>query len=373
MINLLVLKETVDSEKRVALVPDEIKKYLDFGFKVTIEKDAGIEAGFLNEDYKKQNADITQNIKKSISESDIIIKIQKPELSIIKEMKTGTILMGLLSPKKNSSENTLYNNNKISAFALENIPRITRAQDKDVLSSQSNLSGYKAVLDAAHEYSKSFPMMMTAAGTVTPAKVLVLGAGVAGLQAIATAKRLGAVVSAYDVRLAAKEEVESLGAKFIVFDEEVLKKSQTEGGYAKEMSADYKKKQEKALEEAIPENDIIICTALIPNKTAPRLIPKKIIEKMKPESVIVDLAVETGGNAELSEVDKIVKYKGVKIIGYSNYPSRIAGDSSTLFSKNVFNFIKILVDKESKKININLEDEIIAKTLISHEGKSINL
>ena len=188
MINLLVLKETVDSEKRVALVPDEIKKYLDFGFKVTIEKDAGIEAGFLNEDYKKQNADITQNIKKSISESDIIIKIQKPELSIIKEMKAGTILMGLLSPKKNSSENTLYNNNKISAFALENIPRITRAQDKDVLSSQSNLSGYKAVLDAAHEYSKSFPMMMTAAGTVTPAKVLVLGAGVAALQAIATAK-----------------------------------------------------------------------------------------------------------------------------------------------------------------------------------------
>ena len=373
MINLLVLKETVDSEKRVALVPDEIKKYLDFGFKVTIEKDAGIEAGFLNEDYRKQNADITQNVKKSVRESDIIIKIQKPELSIIKEMKAGTILMGLLSPKKNSSENTLYNNNKISAFALENIPRITRAQDKDVLSSQSNLSGYKAVLDAAHEYSKSFPMMMTAAGTVTPAKVLVLGAGVAGLQAIATAKRLGAVVSAYDVRLAAKEEVESLGAKFIVFDEEVLKKSQTEGGYAKEMSADYKKKQEKALEEAIPENDIIICTALIPNKTAPRLIPKKIIEKMKPESVIVDLAVETGGNAELSEVDKIVKYKGVKIIGYSNYPSRIAGDSSTLFSKNVFNFIKILVDNESKKIKINLEDEIIVKTLISHQGKLMNL
>ena len=373
MINLLVLKETVYREKRVALVPDEIKKYLDFGFKVTIAKDAGIEAGFLNEDYRKQNADITQNVKKSIKESDIIVKIQKPEPGIIKEMKTGTILMGLLSPKKNSSENVLYNKKKISAFALENIPRITRAQDKDVLSSQSNLAGYKAVLDAAYEYSKSFPMMMTAAGTVIPAKVLVLGAGVAGLQAIATAKRLGAVVSAYDVRLAAKEEVESLGAKFIVFDEEVLKKSQTEGGYAKEMSADYKKKQEKALEEAIPENDIVICTALIPNKLAPRLISKKIIEKMKPESVIVDLAVETGGNAELSEVNKIVKYKGVKIIGYSNYPSRIAGDSSTLFSRNVFNFIKILVDKESKKIKINLEDEIILKTLISHQGKLMNL
>ena len=373
MTNLRVLKDTIENEKRVALVPDDIKKYLDFGFNITIEKNAGIDSGFLDKDYKKENANVSQNIKKSIKESDIIINIQKPELSIIKEMKAGTILMGLLSPKKKSSENTLYNNNKISAFALENIPRITRAQDKDVLSSQSNLSGYKAVLDAAHEYSKSFPMMMTAAGTVTPAKVLVLGAGVAGLQAIATAKRLGAVVSAYDVRLAAKEEVESLGAKFIVFDEEVLKKSQTEGGYAKEMSADYKKKQEKALEEAIPENDIIICTALIPNKTAPRLIPKKIIEKMKPESVIVDLAVETGGNAELSEVDKIVKYKGVKIIGYSNYPSRIAGDSSTLFSKNVFNFIKILVDKESKKIKINLEDEIIAKTLISHQGKLMNL
>ena len=216
-------------------------------------------------------------------------------------------------------------------------------------------------------------MMMTAAGTVTPAKVLVLGAGVAGLQAIATAKRLGAVVSAYDVRLAAKEEVESLGAKFIVFDEEVLKKSQTEGGYAKEMSAGYKKKQEKALEESIPENDIIICTALIPNKPAPKLISKKIIEKMKPESIIIDLAVETGGNAELSEVDKIIKHKGVKIIGYSNYPSRIPGDSSSLFSKNVFNFVKILIDNENKKIKINLEDEIIAKTLISHQGKLMNL
>ncbi len=373
MINLLVLKETVYGEKRVALVPDEIKKYLDLGFKVTIEKDAGIGAGFLNEDYKKQNANISQNVEKSIKESDIIIKIQKPDPRIIKEMKNGAILIGLLSPKKNSSENTFYNKKKIYAFALENIPRITRAQDKDVLSSQSNLSGYKAVLDAAHEYSKSFPMMMTAAGTVTPAKVLVLGAGVAGLQAIATAKRLGAVVSAYDVRLAAKEEVESLGAKFIVFDEEVLQKNKTEGGYAKEMSADYKKKQEKALEKAIPENDIIICTALIPNKPAPKLISKKIIEKMKPESVIVDLAVETGGNAELSETDKIIKHKGVKIIGYSNYPSRIPGDSSTLFSKNVFNFIKILIDNESKKIKINLEDEIIAKTLISHQGKLMNL
>ena len=373
MINLLVLKETLESEKRVALVPDEIKKYSDFGFKVTIEKDAGIKSGFLNEDYKKQNANISQNIKESIKESDIIIKVQKPEPSIIKEIKAGTILMGLLSPKKNSSENTLYNKKKISAFALENIPRITRAQDKDVLSSQSNLAGYKAVLDAAYEYSKSFPMMMTAAGTIMPAKVLVLGTGVAGLQAIATAKRLGAVVSAYDVRLAAKEEVESLGAKFIVFDEEVLKKSQTEGGYAKEMSVGYKKKQEKALEESIPENNIIICTALIPNKPAPRLISKKIIEKMKPGSVIVDLAVETGGNAELSEVDKIVKHKGVKIIAYSNYPSRIPGDSSTLFSRNVFNFIKILIDNENKKIKINLEDEIIVKTLISHQGKLMNL
>jgi len=373
MINLLVLKETVENEKRVALVPDEIKKYIDLGIKVFIEKDAGINAGFSNEDYKKQNANISQNIKNSIKQSDIVVKIQKPEPNTIKEMKNGAILMGLLNPKKGSSDNRLYNKKKISAFALENIPRITRAQDKDVLSSQSNLAGYKAVLDAAYEYSKSFPMMMTAAGTVTPAKVLVLGAGVAGLQAIATAKRLGAIVSAYDVRLAAKEEVESLGAKFIVFDEQILKQSQTEGGYAKEMASDYKKKQEQALEKAIPENDIIICTALIPNKPAPKLISKKIIEKMKPESIIVDLAVETGGNADLSEIDKIINHKGVKIIGYSNYPSRISGDSSILFSKNIFNFIKILIDNENKKIKINLDDEIIAKTLISHQGKLMNL
>ena len=373
MINLLVLKETIENEKRVALVPDEIKKYSDLGIKVFIEKDAGAKAGFSDENYKKLSANITQNIKKTIKESDIVIKVQKPEPNIINEMKKGSFLLGLLTPSKKSSENTLYNKKKISAFALENIPRITRAQDKDVLSSQSNLAGYKAVLDAAYEYTKSFPMMMTAAGTVTPSKVLVLGEGVAGLQAIATAKRLGAVVSAYDVRLAAKEEVESLGAKFVVFDEEILKKNQTEEGYAKEMTSDYKKKQERALEEAIPENDIIICTALIPNKPAPRLISKKIIEKMKPESVIIDLAVESGGNAELSEKDKIVNHKGVKIIGYSNYPSRIPGDSSTLYSKNIFNFIKILIDNESKKIKIDLKDEIIAKTLISHEGKLMNL
>ena len=367
------MKENSDNEKRVALVPDEIKKYSDLGFKVTVENNAGVSSGFSNEDYKKQKAIISLNIKNSIKNSDIIIMVQKPDSKIINQMKKGTIILGLLSAKKNSSEIKIYNKKNISAFALENIPRITRAQDKDVLSSQSNLAGYKAVLDAAYEYSKSFPMMMTAAGTVTPAKVLVLGAGVAGLQAIATAKRLGAIVSAYDVRLASKEEVESLGAKFIVFDEEVLKKSQTEGGYAKEMSSEYKKKQEQALENAIPENDIIICTALIPNKPAPKLISKKTIEKMKAESVIIDLAVESGGNAELSEVDKIINYKGVKIIGYSNYPSRIPGDSSTLFSKNIFNFIKILIDSESKKINIDLKDEIISNTLISHQGKMVNL
>jgi NAD(P) transhydrogenase subunit alpha len=248
-------------------------------------------------------------------------------------------------------------NNKITAFSMHLVPRTTLAQKMDALSSQSNIAGYKAVLIGASHIAKYMPLLMTAAGMIKPSKTLVIGAGVAGLQAIATAKRLGAQVSAFDVRPVVKEQVESLGAKFIVFDEEVLKKNQTEGGYAKEMSADYKKKQEKALEEAIPKNDIVICTALIPNKPAPRLISKKIIEKMKPESVIIDLAVETGGNAELSEVDKIVKHKGIKIVGYSNYPSRIPGDSSTLFSKNVFNFIKILIDNESKKIKINLEDE----------------
>jgi len=362
MINLLVLKETVDREKRVALVPDEIKKYLELGFKVTIEKDAGIKSGFLDGDYRKQNANISQNVGKSIKESDIIIKIQKPDPRIIKEMKTGTILMGLLSPKKNSSENTFYNKKKISAFALENIPRITRAQDKDVLSSQSNLSGYKAVLDAAHEYSKIFPMMMTAAGTIIPAKVLVLGTGVAGLQAIATAKRLGAVVSAYDVRLAAKEEVESLGAKFIVFDEEVLKKSQTEGGYAKEMSTEYKKKQEKALEEAIPENDIIICTALIPGKKAPTIIKKNMVENMKSGSIIYDLAAAQGGNCELTESNKIVNKNGIKIIGETNILNKIPVSASNLYARNLFSFVINLYDKENKKINI--EDEIVLKTLI---------
>ena len=373
MINLLVLKETINGEKRVALVPSEIKKYFDLGFKVTIEKDAGIYSGFTNEEYKKLNAKITDNVIKEIKDSDVVVQVRKPDLKLIKGMKNGSIIIGLLEPKKNSSENSIYNKKKISAFSMENIPRITRAQDKDVLSSQSNLSGYKAVLDAAYEYSRSFPMMMTAAGTVTPAKVLILGAGVAGLQAIATAKRLGAVVSAYDVRLAAKEEVESLGAKFIIFDKETLKTSQTKKGYAKDMGADYKKKQEQVLEKAIPENNIIICTALIPNKAAPLLISKKTLEKMQHDSVIVDLAVESGGNCELSEVDKVINHNGVKIIGYANYPSRIPGDSSTLYSRNLFNFIKILIEQETKKIKINLEDEIIEKTLIAHQGKLMNL
>ena len=364
MINLFVLKETQENEKRVALVPDEIKKYLDLGIKVFVEKDAGIKSGYSNEDYKKENALVYENVKKSIKDSDIVIKIQKPEKKILNEMKNGTILMGLLSPKKGSPENSLYNKKKISAFALENIPRITRAQDKDVLSSQSNLAGYKAVLDAAHEYSKSFPMMMTAAGTVTPAKVLVLGAGVAGLQAIATAKRLGAVVSAYDIRLASKEEVESLGAKFIVFDEEILKKSQTEGGYAKEMSAEYKKKQEQALEKAIPENDIIICTALIPGKKAPIIIKDTMIQNMQAGSVIYDLAAVQGGNTVFTEVDKIVDKNGVKIMGERNILNKLPVSASNLYAKNVFNFISNLYDKDNKKLNINLEDEIIAKTLI---------
>ena len=364
MINLFVLKETQENEKRVALVPDEIKKYLDLGIKVFVEKDAGIKSGYSNEDYKKENALVSENVKKSIKDSDIVIKIQKPEKKILNEMKNGTILMGLLSPKKGSPENSLYNKKKISAFALENIPRITRAQDKDVLSSQSNLAGYKAVLDAAHEYSKSFPMMMTAAGTVTPAKVLVLGAGVAGLQAIATAKRLGAVVSAYDIRLASKEEVESLGAKFIVFDEEILKKSQTDGGYAKEMSADYKRKQEKALEEAIPENDIIICTALIPGKKAPLIIKEDMVDNMKPGSIIYDLAATQGGNSAYTKANEIVEKKGVKIIGDSNILNKLPTSASSLYAKNLYNFVTNLYDKKNKNININLEDEIINKTLI---------
>ncbi len=287
-------------------------------------------------------------------------------------MKKGAILIGGLSALSNKKDAQAYAKAGITAFAMELVPRITRAQSMDILSSQSNLSGYKAVLDAAAEFGRAFPMMMTAAGTVAPAKVFIMGVGVAGLQAIATAKRLGAVVTATDVRPATKEQVESLGGKFLEVDAEMEKDAQTEGGYAKQMPPEYFEKQKKVVAEHIKKQDIVITTALIPDRPAPELISEEMVKTMPPGSVIVDLAVEAGGNCPLSRLGEVIEKHGVKIIGHENVPSRIATDASALYAKNLLNFITPLVDVEKKTIAIDFEDEIVKGTLIAHAGKVVH-
>jgi NAD(P) transhydrogenase subunit alpha len=278
------------------------------------------------------------------------------------------MVISQISIQNNQDSIKILNSKKISAFALELVPRITRAQDMDILSSQANLAGYHAVIDAAQEFNRVLPLFMTAAGKVTPANVLVIGAGVAGLQAIATAKRLGAVVSATDVRAATKEQVESLGGKFIMVEDDEADNAETAGGYAKEMSEDYKKKQAQLIADTVSKQDIVICTALIPGKKAPVLITEEMVSSMIPGSVVIDLAVEAGGNCPLSKMNEIVVHNGVKIVGYGNVPGRVAKDASALYAKNVFNFLSLLIDKENKNINFDFDDEIINSVLLTHDG-----
>lgn len=369
-----VLKERVADEKRVAVSPATVRAYVDLGFDVFIESEAGIESGFSDEEYETSGARISKIPLEIVSDADLVLKVQPSprdaENTELSCMKQGSSIIGLLSPFENRELFQSYSKKGINSFSMEFVPRITRAQSMDVLSSQSNLAGYRSVIEASYEYSKIFPMMITAAGTVTPTRVLILGAGVAGLQAIATAKRMGAIVSVFDVRAAAKEQVESLGGTFIeVENDENL---ETKGGYAKEASAEYKKKQSELIHSEIKRSDIVICTALIPGRRAPILVPKTMVNDMKLGSVIVDLAAINGGNCELTEVDKVVEYNNVKIVGYSNYASRVAADASTLYAKNLLNFVKLLVDKESGSIKINMEDEIIRSSLITHEGHMVN-
>ncbi len=365
---ILALKEIANNEKRVAITPDLISKYNKLGYEVLLEAGAGTNSNISDEDYKNAGVTIVDNITDIISTVDIIVKVQAPSETEIKKLsghKKDVVLVGMLNPYKNSEKNQeqekSYQDLNIKAFAVELFPRITRAQSMDVLSSQSNLVGYRAVIDAVAELDIAIPMMMTAAGTITPAKVMVLGAGVAGLQAIATAKRLGAVVSAFDVRSAAKEQVQSLGAKFIeVADDE---DGQTKAGYAKEMSDQYKKKQEQVIFDNIIKQDVIITTALIPRKPAPKLISEAMVKAMKNGSVIVDIAAVNGGNCELTESGKVVEKFGVKIIGHDNFPSRIAKDASKLYAKNLYNFVELITNLNEKKIELNLEDEIIKAAL----------
>ena len=349
-------------EKRIAITPEVAKKYISIGFEIFLVDNYGSHLGINNEDYLDLGVKFFKNDQEVLDNSDIIVQLgilSDEKISILKEKK---LLIGVLNPYENREKLENLVKKKINAFSLELLPRITRAQSMDILSSQANLAGYKAVIDAFANFEKAIPMMMTAAGTIPAAKVLVVGAGVAGLQAIATAKRMGAIVFATDVRMASKEQVESLGGKFLTV--EGAENLETEGGYAKEASDDFKKKQEELLSETLKKIDIVICTALIPGKKAPIIIKEAMVTNMQPGSVIYDLAAIQGGNAAFTEVDKIVEKNGVKIIGESNILNKLPVSASGLYAKNMFNFVDNLFDKKNKKININLEDEIIKKTLI---------
>ena len=356
------IKEDLALEKRVSITPETAKNIIGLGLKVCVEKGYAIHLGVNDEEYKKVGVDIKSSSTEVLNASDLIIKVNCPSESEINTLKENSILIGMLNPSKNKNQIGKIINKKIKLFSLELLPRITRAQSMDVLSSQSNLAGYRAVIESVAEFEKAVPMMMTAAGTVPAAKVLVIGAGVAGLQAIATAKRLGAIVSATDVRAASKEQVESLGGKFLTVDQD--ENLETSSGYAKEASEDFKKKQAALLKEAMIKNDIVICTALIPGRPAPRILNEELVKLMKPGSVIYDLAAEQGGNSAYSEVDKINIINGIKVIGIKNLMNKLPLTASSLYAKNLFSFVRNLYSKEKKDFNINLEDEIISKTLI---------
>lgn len=364
-----IAKETRPGEKRVAASVETVKKFIQLGFEVQIESGAGVSASITDKMLEGAGAKIVKTAKDALGDVDIALKVRKPTEDEIKLIKKGTVLVCLMEPFKDRALIDGIAAQGLTTFALEFVPRITRAQSMDVLSSQSNLSGYRAVLDAAYEFGRAFPMMMTAAGTIPPARALVMGAGVAGLQAIATARRLGAIVSATDVRPAAKEQVESLGATFVAVEDDEFKAAETSGGYAKEMSDEYKKKQADLIAETIKKQDMVITTALIPGRPAPVLVTEDMVKTMKPGSVIVDLAVEQGGNCPLSEPGKVVVKHGVTIIGHLDVASRIADDASLLYAKNLLNFVTPMVDKESKSLKINEEDEIIAASMITKDGK----
>ncbi len=366
-ITIAIAKETAEYEKRVAATPETVKKLAALGASIVVEKGAGDASSFPDKAYEEAGATIASSRTEAISGADIALKVQV-ELGDLDGLKKGALLVGMFAPYQNADVLKAAANKGINAFSMELVPRITRAQAMDVLSSQSNLSGYKAVLDAAEYFNRAFPMMMTAAGTIAPARVFVMGAGVAGLQAIATAKRLGAVVSATDVRPASKEQVESLGGTFIAVQDEEFKAAETAGGYAKEMSAEYKAKQAALIEETIAKQDIVITTALIPGRPAPKLITAKMVESMKPGSVIVDLAVESGGNCELSEAGKVVVKNNITLVGHKNVPSRLATDASSLYARNLLNLLGLVIDKESKSLNINWDDDIIKGIALTKDG-----
>jgi NAD(P) transhydrogenase subunit alpha len=374
-----VVKERRAFERRVAASPDTVKHMVGLGLEVAVETGAGDAACFVDAAYQAAGAAIAPDEAAALGGAEVVLKVQRPllggkagQLNELKLIEKGAALIGLLSPLEHAADVQAYAKAGIAAMAMELIPRITRAQAMDVLSSQANLAGYKAVLDAAAEFGRAFPMMMTAAGTIKAARVLVMGAGVAGLQAIATARRLGAIVSATDVRAAAKEQVESLGASFLMVDEEAAKGAETAGGYAREMGADYQRRQAELVIEALKRTDIVICTALIPGRKAPILLTAEMLGVMAPGSVVADIAVESGGNIEGSKAEETVTTaNGVKIVGYANAPAHIAVDASLLYARNLQAFLALLIDKE-KNLHIDTSDEIVKAALLTLDGAVVN-
>ena len=368
-----VLTESEAGEPRVAAVPETVKKYVALGADVAVQSGAGKGAGIPDKDYEDAGAKIVGSAAEAAGGADLVLKVRRPNADELAKLKKGAVVIGIMDPYGREAELKAMADAGISAFAMELMPRITRAQVMDVLSSQANLAGYRAVVDAASEFGKAFPMMMTAAGTVPAAKAFIMGVGVAGLQAIATARRLGAVVSATDVRPAVKEQVASLGGKFIAVEDEEFKQAETSGGYAKEMSADYQRKQAELVASHIAKQDIVITTALIPGRPAPKLISKAMVDSMKPGSVLIDLAVERGGNVEGAKLgETVVTENGVKIVGHANVPGRLAATASSLYARNLYAFVETLVDKEKRELGINWDDELVKATNLTRDGEVVH-
>ncbi|MEM8772690.1 MAG: Re/Si-specific NAD(P)(+) transhydrogenase subunit alpha [Pseudomonadota bacterium] len=369
---IAVLKETQSGETRVAASPESVKKFVGLGANVSVQTGAGEEARFSDQAFQDAGAEISPSAADAAQGADLILKVRPPTKEEMRVLPKGARLAAILSPFNDPKSVKSYAKIGVDAFAMDLMPRITRAQSMDVLSSQSNLAGYKAVIDAAAYFGKAMPMMMTAAGTIAPAKVFVMGAGVAGLQAIATARRLGAVVSATDVRFAAKEQVESLGATFVTVDEEAMKEAETEGGYAKEMSEDFQKRQREYVAEHLKKQDIVITTALIPGRPAPKLVTADMAQGMNSGAVIVDLAAEQGGNVELTRAGEAIEIGGVTILGFSNVAGRLAADASNLLARNIYNFVSAFWDKEKGEFAVDWDDEIIKGTALTRDSAVIH-
>ena len=369
---IAIAKETAHLESRVAASPETVKKFTALGATVAVEAGAGLTSGVTDADYEAAGATIAKTAAEAVKGADIVLAVRRPEPQALKGVNKGALVIAIMDPYGNEAAVKGLAETGVAAFAMELMPRITRAQVMDVLSSQANLAGYRAVVDAAAEYGRAFPMMMTAAGTVPAARVFVMGAGVAGLQAIATARRLGAVVTATDVRPAAKEQVESLGAKFIAVEDDEFKQAETAGGYAKEMSDAYKQKQAELVASHIAKQDVVITTALIPGRPAPKLVSRAMVESMKPGSVVVDLAVERGGNCELAMPGEVAVHNGVKIVGHLNVPGRLAATASSLYAKNLYAFVETLVSKETKAVAVNWDDELVKATCLTRDGAVVH-